>query len=474
MRRFFPYAFCLLAILLQVAPAAAAGAEDDSPETIELTLSPAAEPTEALRYRLLPPVLDQRPGNAALFYNRIGLVPDPEGWEEAEEKIADWLDVPLAELPLEEVEDILQTQRDTFEYLHLATLRTDCDWQLPLGETDPISLLLPEVQKARSFARLIALKARLQIAQGKFDDAIRTLQQGHALGRHIGTGRTLVSGLVGIAICGVMAKQVEELIQQPGAPNLYWALAALPDPLVDIRPAVEMETNLMMLMFPQLEEVEKMPRSVEHWRVFLDELIAHLTEWSGERVPAWQGRMLATGMAIRGYPMARRYLIETGRSAEEVEAMPVAQVVTIYSLLIYREARDRTFKWFHAPYWQAREGLLAADERMRNEVRQKEVVPIASMLLPAVGSVRFSVARGDRTVAVLRVIEALRTYAAAHDGKLPEELSDIQTVPVPIDPIHGKPFSYSLEGDTAVLESPAPPGRRQRDHGLRYVIRLRK
>ena len=48
-------------------------------------------------------------------------------------------------------------------------------------------------------------------------------------------------------------------------------------------------------------------------------------------------------------------------------------------------------------------------------------------------------------------------YAAAHDGRLPEKLSDL-TVPVPVDPITGQPFAYQLEDDTAVIEGPPLPG----------------
>src|SRR5687767_9632909 len=40
------------------------------PQTIELTLSPAAEPRPALKYRLMPAASERTPGNAAPFYYR--------------------------------------------------------------------------------------------------------------------------------------------------------------------------------------------------------------------------------------------------------------------------------------------------------------------------------------------------------------------------------------------------------------------
>jgi hypothetical protein len=51
----------------------------------------------------------------------------------------------------------------------------------------------------------------------------------------------------------------------------------------------------------------------------------------------------------------------------------------------------------------------------------------------------------------LRSIEALRLYASAHNGDLPENIEDIKEVPVPWDPWTNKPISYRLEGDSAVI-----------------------
>ena len=78
--------------------------------------------------------------------------------------------------------------------------------------------------------------------------------------------------------------------------------------------------------------------------------------------------------------------------------------------------------------------------------------------------------RIDREVASLRVIEALRIYAARHDGRLPERLDDIDQVPVPNNPATGKPFVYRLEGTTGILDLPLS------DHiagsGRRYEIQI--
>src|SRR5262249_35100520 len=80
-------------------------------------------------------------------------------------------------------------------------------------------------------------------------------------------------------------------------------------------------------------------------------------------------------------------------------------------------------------------------------------IPLAPMLLPAMQSVLLSQQRLERQFAVLRLIEAIRLYAANHEGKLPPSLTDIKDVPVPVCPVTGKSFEYRLEDDHAFLSA---------------------
>ena len=66
--------------------------------------------------------------------------------------------------------------------------------------------------------------------------------------------------------------------------------------------------------------------------------------------------------------------------------------------------------------------------------------------------------RCEWTVATLRVFEALRLYAASHDGQWPDRLSDITEVPIPLNPFDGKPFVYQRHGNKAFLTSVKGPG----------------
>jgi len=114
-------------------------------------------------------------------------------------------------------------------------------------------------------------------------------------------------------------------------------------------------------------------------------------------------------------------------------------------------------------YPLAREGIEAAEEPSSGSGEGMEVVPLARLVLPAVGNCRVAVTRLERRFAALRCVEAIRLYAAAHDGRLPEFLDEVTEVPIP-----GKPFPYRLEGDTAVLEAAGP----DTSHPRRYRLTL--
>ncbi|HEX4053468.1 MAG TPA: hypothetical protein VHX86_04315 [Tepidisphaeraceae bacterium] len=48
-------------------------------------------------------------------------------------------------------------------------------------------------------------------------------------------------------------------------------------------------------------------------------------------------------------------------------------------------------------------------------------------------------------------VEAIRAYAAANNGQLPQHLAEITAMPVPVNPRTGKPFDYIVDGNTGVL-----------------------
>ena len=79
------------------------------------------------------------------------------------------------------------------------------------------------------------------------------------------------------------------------------------------------------------------------------------------------------------------------------------------------------------------------------------------MLLPAVRTTKEAEIRTQWTLVHLRTCEALRIYAAAHDGQLPDRLSDIREVPIPVNPYDDQPLKYHRDGNRAILEAEHGP-----------------
>jgi hypothetical protein len=331
-----------------------------------------------------------------------------------------------------------------------------CDWQLPIREGDPLGILLPEIQQSRTFARLLSAKMHLEIAEGKYDQAVRTLQTGYAQARHVAQAPTFVSSLVGVTIAGIMSYQVQQFVQQPDAPNLYWALSTLPRPLVDFRLGGEAEANVLYLQWPELRDLDKKKLSPEQGKELLNKVLAFLSDISKQdrsnkrAVPSAQE-------ALQRYPMAKQYLIEHGHTAAQIEAMSEPQVVLIYSTMLFEELCDDQFKWFFLQSAEISDKTQKAQDRLRDTSAAKEIIPLAYLLIPATIAAKNAETRCQWQIAMLRIFEAMRLYAAAHDGQWPDRLSDITEVPIPLNPCDGKPFLYERHGDKAVVNSDKGP-----------------
>ena len=132
-------------------------ASDDTEDpTIQIVLHPAHEPRPALKYQLLPPFLDRRPGNAAVHYLKVPheqahLFSNQEFWN----TICKWLEMPLPELRIEKEKEsakhawIAKSSGGIIENLDRGARCESCDWDIPLRERG-LFTLLPEVQSARA------------------------------------------------------------------------------------------------------------------------------------------------------------------------------------------------------------------------------------------------------------------------------------------------------------------------------------
>lgn len=467
----------------QGAPATAPP-EDALPVT-KLVIEPAAEPDPPLKYTLIPAYGDLQPGNAATsYYRAITLLPTDSSQTFGNEQQS-WCDVPLAEFPRDEARKWLNRFHGALSELRVATLRETCDWNHRVREMqglDPVNFLLPEMQRLRELARVLRVKARLEIAERRFDDALATMTMGYRLAENTGKSPLLISALVGIAVASVMEPCVTDWMEA-GGPNLYWALASLPDPVVDIRIAMQQEMNLPLQMFPFLKDPEHANHTTEQWREILAEAAQRLSAAGGPGGPTvdWAAQSTGTVLFLAGYSAAKEQLIASGMDAATVEAMPVGQVVAIQTARSYQKAYQESMKWTLLPYWQAREPMDAsfADLQSNGFIGQTGgmpcAIPIVPLLLPAVSSATLAPVRLRRNLAALQTIEALRMAAARSGGQWPQSLDELTFAPAPIDPVTGRTITYGKteSGNVELILAP-PPGRPASNFGRRFELELKK
>src|SRR5262249_12962990 len=87
----------LTAACLLLRAALPARADEDTFAPTRLTLRPAAAPSPALRYRLLPDLREQKPGDAAVLYRRAVPLLQRVG-ADGSEQMAEWQKMPLGDL----------------------------------------------------------------------------------------------------------------------------------------------------------------------------------------------------------------------------------------------------------------------------------------------------------------------------------------------------------------------------------------
>jgi len=111
------------------------------------------------------------------------------------------------------VTDLLARHRDTLDLLRRAADRDACrftrDWTRP-----SIDIVLPELQSLRNAARLLALAARREAADGDAAAALRDVVRIGRMGRHAAAEPILVSALVGVAIDRMALATLADVLPQ--------------------------------------------------------------------------------------------------------------------------------------------------------------------------------------------------------------------------------------------------------------------
>jgi hypothetical protein len=428
----------LVSILALVSPPTAKA--DPPPEMlIKLVVDPMAAPQPALRYTLLPELRELTQGNPIPNYLKCILDQDFSSPDETLGKAA-----------------LKQADR--------AARMDKPDWQiLPKLKVDGVSLLLPDLQKMRQLATELQKRFRDEITQRRFNDALVTAKTMFALSRHMGEHPTLIGELVGIAIAAVTITPLEEMLEQPGCPNLYWALTYLPAPFVSLRAGLEGERIFLATELRDLDDKNPMTTAqLKKLITYIDRLLE-----VGRNEKKTIDVLREHTQDEKYMASARTRLIElAGIPADRLDTFSPYQVVLLNEKLQCEIERDEAIKLSHLPTWEAIPRMDA--------VSVPKTRSVFFGFLPAVQKIRRAQGRLEQRIALLRHVEAIRMHAAANGGKVPAKLADVDG-PLPVDPFTGKPFRYEVvDGVAHVRGSPPKGDEKIAAYNLHYEIIIRK
>jgi hypothetical protein len=444
----------------------AATAPADDVRSKPLTLHAPASAARALQYTLLPELCDTTPGNAADHYRRAAqLMREVAPFnDDLEQVFGRSLTAPLKDLLPDKIAPFLKRCESTLREVETGARCERCEWEMtPELRQKGIGALGPDVLAFRAIGKLLDLRCRYELAQGRVQDAIRTLRISFTLARHVGDAPSLNNAAYGMEIGARMLDRLEEVIQQPDAPSFYWPLTDLPRPLFDLRKQMEGERVALYGTFPGAPEMagdlnakpwssEQIAKLMFVWGYIVQSEDRTRIERSGDEV-----EMLLRIAAH--HEAAKKVLLDQGRPKELVDAMPHLQVALLLSLRQWDQVFDESLKCQGLSYPDLTTAMTKAEARQQEIMDDPNgpAMPIARVLREHVRKVFAIRAQIDRRIAALRCVEAVRLYAAAHDGKLPASLDDIKETPIPDDPVTGKPFDYRLVGDRAFFSSTPMP-----------------
>lgn len=324
-----------------------------------------------------------------------------------------------------------------------------------------ISYLLPEVQSARDFGRLLVMQARSEILQGKFEDAISTIRSGYRLASFIRNGETLVEQLVGVAIAGLMQEVTLEAIATPNCPNLYLAIASVPLDASPMLRAIELEISSVERFFPVLIDAEKKQMDETGWSLEWKKSLLALSELRGVANEKDELQRMLMEVALFDRDALRQRLIANGYSPEMLGNMPGGQLLAIDTRDQLRELGNR--KLLHLFEYSLGNRTVRDIRLPKSEVASAEQVSELAVLMsdsfsPAVLQGMMAHTRCTAKQYQLLILEAIRNHVATHEGKLPETLEAIQDLTAPNNPLTARPFEYSVtreSGKNVATLSPA-------------------
>ncbi|MDR2168816.1 MAG: hypothetical protein LBP59_01580 [Planctomycetaceae bacterium] len=344
------------------------------------------------------------------------------------------------------------------------------------NDLNGIATLTPFAGDAHDLGRYLSSKADWEIRNGKYDDATKTIRVGLALGNHIfnSAPNTYITIYTGNKIHRMMQRQILCIIAQPNAPNLY------PE-LTQLRPIAPILTDAIIAI--KTGDMLFKPTRPEIWDNYdnlseseCKEVIEQLPDFilffgpqglGGLRADCsyeeycqirknLRSRVISLFCAF-SYQLAKERLRKRGLSDEKINSLSIYQVIAPYAMEEISNVYDMLSVSATLPESE-RNGekifIKSISEADKKLIMCSSVDILIGFIFRDLGSSHKQIIEWtDQLYDLIKIIEAIRYYAAVYDGKLPESLDAIKETPVPkICLLSGKPYVYKVEGKTITID----------------------
>jgi hypothetical protein len=451
--------------------------------TLSVTPS-AAIGADRFRYRLKLLPSETVHGNAAMNYASAFagysfFKNDRANFKEFEEDYAEWSGgkVSLSDIPMEKLK-VACARFDEFidNHIAVATRCRECDWGVAIEDLRGKQLLqmdFPAIRSASSISWTLVLKTRAAIKQGEFEKATDLLRMHYTLAQNVSRLNNSIAILTAIQCLSRANMTLLEFVAQPDAPNMYWAIAQLPHPIISGVAAMETQMAMFENLVPEFKEIDESQWSDQRWKRVAMEVFEtfsdanNLDSSSGGTGKQTNAKTLFLKASLTGVTAAKKRLLAAGTDTANIEKMSVSQVMLLDAKHEYEKAKSEFQTMIYMPI---PDSILM--QRRRNEAYSPEALQnnLGANIFSTFGPLNLhqQVAEVQQELDLIRIIEAIRLHAA-DTGSLPLSLDEIKSVSIPLDPWTGKPFDCQLTLNKAEFTLNQSAYERSR-----FVIKLNK
>jgi hypothetical protein len=372
----------------------------------------------ALALSVAPPRPPDRDNAAMLYEQAFQAMGDPASWSKAyEEKWSKWLEPGAAGFDAKdpELRAFLKRQAAALALLHEAADKPGCYFEREYGRPS-FSMLLPELQKIREAARLLAFDARSKAADGDLRGALGDCRVMLAIAEHVSSDPLLIALLVAAAIDRMGMYTLE-------------AVLASASPAADDLKAVHLDGNFSYhLAFQRALRMEEAFGLAAFYDLATEKTPFSLLGLAPPEQPSASPAILGCN------PLYRLFLLVDDQES-------------------HRRLMKQCQQWARQPYCQSK----AEWDGFAGMANNGSGV-LTRLLLPAVCRCAETAAQADARRDLMRLALATYRFQASH-GRLPakpEELVPEFIPAVPQDPFDGKPLRMKKTARGLVLYSIGP------------------